>query len=87
MAKLNAANGLDGSVLLVLSQHGQSATYVIKNWLKGQYQYGLRTAHVLRACKSLADAGLVEEVPTSYMVMKTWRITPAGRAALEPPHE
>jgi hypothetical protein len=77
---------LDAEILRALDEHGNAATYVIRNIVDwpGKIFHGamLGTSHVLTACRRLERRGHVAEKPTSYLVMKVWDITPAGRAAL-----
>lgn len=77
---------LDAEILRALDEHGNVATYVIRNIVDwpGEifHRTGIGTSHVLTACRRLERRGHVAERPTSYLVMKTWEITPAGRAAL-----
>ncbi len=62
------------AILGVLRQHGQMATYVVKNRLNStRAPERISTGQVLRRLKSLERLGLVERVPTSYAVMITWR--------------
>lgn len=64
------------AILGMLRQHGQMATYVIKNRLNmRQLSERWSTAKVLRRMKSLERLGLVERVPTSWAVMITWKAT------------
>ena len=78
---------LDKSVLQAALDRGENATYVLRNNLdwpgKPWHRRGVTTSMILRACRRLERAGLIEERPTPYITMLSWRITPAGRAALE----
>lgn len=78
---------IDISVLQVLSARPDAVTYVIRNTLVMR-SYGfhfssiLKTREVRLACRRLQNRGLVAEAPTSYAVMKCWKITDAGRELL-----
>lgn len=78
---------LDKEVLRALAGRCDEMTYVIRNVIDwpGQpfHRFGIQTAHVLRSCRRLESVGYVEKGRSSYAVQKAWRITPAGRAALE----
>lgn len=78
---------LDDDVLKAASKWGDRApTYVIRNTLdwpgKPWHRKGLKTSDVLRACRRLKKAGLLEEAPSDYRVMKCWSPTEAGKRAL-----
>lgn len=74
---------LDHVVLSDIGKWSHKATYVIRNSLELDKQGIFTTAQVLRSCRRLEAKGLIiQSDHTSYMVMKVWEITPAGRAAL-----
>ena len=78
---------LDTAILTALSTRGAAETYVLWNILASWperpfYRTGLETRHVLTACQRLCRRGHVEDAPTPYVVMKAWRLTPAGLEAL-----
>lgn len=78
---------LDREILNALASWDGVATYVIRNRVDSFMHSGwrgLRTSHVLTACRRLEKRGHVSEAPTSYAVMKTWRITESGRSTLSP---
>lgn len=67
----------DIEVLQAICDYNGHATYVYRNILGGS------TPTILRACRRLEVAGLVEENRhSSYLVMKSWCITDLGREAL-----
>lgn len=78
---------LDRAVLAALVRRPPSMTYVICNCLtrdrSGRDWRGLATKQVLAACRRLERRGHVEEAPTSYAIQKCWRITDAGRVAID----
>lgn len=73
---------LDADVLSAVRAHDRHATYVYRNWLDRMGYRDIATATVLRACRRLQKARLLEECPSSYAVMLSWHITAAGRQAL-----
>lgn len=89
MARLTASEreSLDRAVLVALLSRCDEATYVIRNILdwpgKPFHRKGLLTSDILRACRRLEKKALIAEGRSQYAIMKTWRITPAGRLALE----
>lgn len=76
---------LDAEVLLSISVYDHQATYVYRNMVgahNGRWPR-ITTPAILRACRRLLAAGLIEEdFRRPYAVMKSWRITDAGRHAL-----
>jgi len=80
---------LDREILTALAGRCDEVTYVIRNVLdwpsRPLHRSGIQTSHVLTACRRLERRGHAEEARSSYAVMKTWRITAAGRAALNTP--
>lgn len=92
MSKLTKADlaQLDMDTLQALQNRNCQATYVLRNHLdwpgKRWHRKGLTTAQVLRSIRRLVSRGLAEQYHgSSYMVMLSWRITDAGRAALAEP--
>ncbi|MCP4564022.1 MAG: hypothetical protein GY873_30320 [Bosea sp.] len=72
---------LDAAVLAALADRHDAMTYVIRNIASERPGWrDLTTARILTACRRLARADLIEEVPSIYAVMLCWRITEAGRA-------
>lgn len=75
---------IDAAVLSALSERGSLQTYVIRNLLdeKGSvfHRAGLETRHVLTACRRLERQGKVQEVWSSYIVMKTWSLADEASA-------
>lgn len=72
---------LDNAVLAALTKRQDSMTYVIRNIAAERPGWrDLTTSRVLTACRRLARAGLIEQVPSPYAVMLCWRLTEAGRA-------
>lgn len=72
---------LDAAVLAALADRHDAMTYVIRNIAAERPGWrDLTTARILSACRRLAKAGLIEQVPSIYAVMLCWRITSAGRA-------
>lgn len=86
MSERISSEVLDRLVLEALLTRSRNATYVIRNHLdwpgKPLHRRGLKTAQVLRACRRLQHRGLLYETSSSYLVMKCWALTDAGRAAL-----
>ncbi|WP_376711094.1 hypothetical protein [Pseudochrobactrum lubricantis] len=81
--QLTERKKLDADVLANLDEWSHKATYVIRNGLIRNGRKTLSTAQVLRACRRLEVKGLIKQTDhTSYVVMKVWEITPAGRASL-----
>lgn len=80
--------GLDACILRALASNGGHATYVIRNILAASWHpehgdwTGLGTARVLRGCRRLEKRGLIKEARSSYLVMKCWQLTEAGRAVV-----
>ena len=74
---------LETFILAALAGRSPMATYVIRNTLDrpgGRFhRQGLKTSHVLSACRRLEKLGEIEPAPTTYMVMKVWQITDRGR--------
>lgn len=72
---------LDAAVLAALAERYDAVTYVIRNIAAERPGWrDLTTARILTACRRLARAGMIEQVPSIYAVMLCWRVTEAGRA-------
>ena len=56
---------LEESILKVLGDRGDNATYVIKNWLREKYP-GIKTDRVRRSLQRLAKDGVVERKANPY---------------------
>lgn len=75
---------LDAKVLQAAAEWTPNATYVLRNRISRQQRGStLTTAAVLRSCRRLEKAGLLQEYKKSgYAVMLVWELTTAGRQAL-----
>jgi len=78
-------DSLDRAVLRAAGEWSPNATYVLRNRISRQSAMPkLTTAAVLRSCRRLERAGLLQQYQNSgYAVMLVWELTDAGRAALE----
>ncbi len=77
MARFNQAT-MDTECLAAVKQ-GTAATYVLRNRMdwpgRPLHKSGLKTSHVLTACRRLERQGKIKEVPTIYVTMLSWEIT------------
>lgn len=77
---------LDYAILAALAERSPMQTYVVKNTIDRPgtrfREGGLKTSHVLTACRRLQSLGETKEVQSRYLVMKTWQITDSGRRSL-----
>lgn len=77
---------LDYAILAALDDWSPLATYVVKNSLNKPgsrfREGGIKTSHVLAACRRLERLGVIKQIPSTYEIMKVWQITEAGRRAL-----
>lgn len=73
------AKKLDYAVLGILKSGYEYPTYVLRNILDepcGQfYRSGLRTSHVLTACKRLWRAGKIQQMPRMSTNSYVWRLS------------
>jgi hypothetical protein len=73
----HSASQLDAIVLSALRWRGGLQTCVIASWIGASPGWERpQTDRVLRACRRLQKRGLIVEGPSSYAVMKTWRLAP-----------
>ena len=90
-AAANRRHRLDAMVVKAVATRESLATYVIRNMMSSPsdqwglgFWRGLKTSEVLRACRRLEKRGLISEAPTSYVVMKSWRLAPPPKEARQP---
>lgn len=80
------ARKLEREILSALSGGGAAATYVIRNRLdhpgRPFYRKEIETRHILRACRRLEREQMISEAASLFVVMKSWRITDAGKQAI-----
>jgi DNA-binding IclR family transcriptional regulator len=71
---------LDQQILDALRERSRAATYVIRNVVADHPgRRGLKTSQVLRRLRVMERWGYVEQAPTDYAVMLSWKLrtTPA----------
>ncbi len=64
---------LDALVLAAVRERPGAATYVVRNMVGKNCRRGVKTPAVLRSLRRLERQGLVEQSPSSYVVMLCWR--------------
>lgn len=81
MTDLAQLKPTDDDVLFAIRPEG-CATYVVRNRLHAA-GFKVETPWVLRRLKRLEAAGWVERVPSSYLVMISWRALQAQQETSE----